>query len=270
MEENVFREHRVSEDAVTVKQGIRTRLLASLIHLTGSALVAGVAAYLVFGIWYPSPFSAISGGIELFYLLVGVDVAVGPLLTFAVFDRRKPRVELRRDLLIIVVLQLLAMAYGLHTMAIARPVVLALETDRFRVVTAQAVLEQELSQAPAGLQTISWSGPRILNTRVPSSAEKADAVMMALAGADLGMRPSFWLPWDQSAREAARRAATPAEQLAQRGQVEADALRKAAGRIGRTLGDLACLPILGRRTDWVVLLDRRTGDVLGYAPVNGF
>jgi len=206
----------------------------------------------------------------LFYLLVSVDVVAGPLLTFAVFDRRKPRRELRRDLLVIVALQMAAMFYGLHTMIIARPAVLAFEVDRFRVVAAHAVVERELPRAPLGLQRLSWFGPRLVATKVPSDDERADAVMLAMAGADLGMRPSFWLPWDDAARAAARRAAKPAEELAQRGGSEAAALARAAAEAGRPLDQLGYLPILGRRSDWVALLDSTSGDLLGYAPVNGF
>jgi len=248
----------------------RRRGYAALIHLGSSLLVAALAAYLVFGLWYPPPYSELSGGTELFFLLVSVDAIVGPLLTFAVFDRAKPAAVLRRDLATIVALQLAAMGYGVHTMAVARPVVLAFEVDRFRVVAAQAVLEQELPQALAGLRDISWTGPRLRNTRTPSDAEKADAVMLAMAGADLGMRPSFWLPWDDAARAAARRAAKPAAELAQRGGSEAAALARAAAEAGRPLDQLGYVPILGRRSDWVTLLDRTSGDLLGYAPVNGF
>lgn len=248
----------------------RPRAYAALVHFASSLLVAAFSAYLVFGLWYPPPYSALSGGTELFLLLVSVDVLIGPLLTFAVFDRAKlPRV-LRRDLTTIVVLQLAAMIYGLHTMAIARPVVMALEVDRFRVVIAQAVLEGELPQAPEGLRSVSWTGPRLLSTRLPDSAEKADAVMLAMAGADLGMRPSFWLPWDAAARATAKRSAKPVVELAKQGPAAAKVLSGAASELGRHMHELVYLPILGRRSDWVALLDRDTGELLGYAPVNGF
>ena len=81
-------------------------------------------------------------------LVVSCDLVLGPLITFTIFDKRKPWPELRRDLAIVVALQLAALGYGLHTVIIARPVVLALEEDRFRVVAAPGVLETELPRAP--------------------------------------------------------------------------------------------------------------------------
>ena len=74
------------------------RLKAAGIHLGLSLVVALLAAGLVFGLWYPMPFREISGGRELFLLIVAVDVVIGPVITLAVFDRRKRWRELRRDL----------------------------------------------------------------------------------------------------------------------------------------------------------------------------
>ena len=77
--------------------------------------MALLAAALVFGLWYPYPYREISGGRELFFIIVAVDVVMGPLLTFAVFNRKKPLKELKRDLGVIVLLQLAALGYGLWT-----------------------------------------------------------------------------------------------------------------------------------------------------------
>jgi hypothetical protein len=34
--------------------------------------------------------------------------------------------------------------------------------------------------------------------------------------------------------------------------------------------DLVYLPLLARRTDWVVLLDAHSGEVVALAPIDGF
>ena len=83
----------------------RDRFQASGIHLGLSLVIALLAAALVFGLWYPYPYREISGGRELFLIVVAVDVIVGPLITFAVFNRTKPWPELRRDLAIVALMQ---------------------------------------------------------------------------------------------------------------------------------------------------------------------
>jgi len=104
----------------TIMVNWNDRLRASGIHMAISLAIAALSAALVFAVWYPYPYREISGGRELFFILVSVDVILGPLITLAVFNRAKPRSELRRDLGIVGVLQIAALAYGLWTVSIAR------------------------------------------------------------------------------------------------------------------------------------------------------
>src|SRR6186713_1890973 len=171
----------------------RRRLLAAGIHLGLSVLVAGLAAGLVFGVWYPYPYREISGGRELFLIVVAVDVILGPLLTLTVFDIKKPIKGLRRDLAVIAALQFAALGYGMWTVAVARPVHLVFEIDRFRVVHAIDVPEDELKQAPAGLERLPLAGPTLLSLReFASGTESFDATMAAMQGVSLSARPGLW------------------------------------------------------------------------------
>ena len=119
-----------------------SRLKPAFIHLAASAALAPLVAAVVFGLWFPGVYRQFSGGTELFILVVGVDLALGPLITLVIFDRRKPLAELRRDVAIVIVLQLAALVYGLHMVSISRPVVLALEEDRFRTSLPPAFMRR--------------------------------------------------------------------------------------------------------------------------------
>lgn len=249
----------------------RSRSKAAFIHLAGSLAVAALAAALVFTFWYPWPYRIISGGTELFALLVSVDVALGPLLTFAIFDRRKKRRALRRDLGVVVLMQLAALGYGLHTTFIARPAVLALEGDRFRAVPALAVVEAELPEAPPGLQTLSLNGPHTVRTVMPGDGdEKFDAIQLGLAGIDLGMQPKYWRNWDEAGRREALASAKPLTNLLQRQPTRRAEVEAALAYSGRPVKAMVYLPLLARRTDWVVLLDGHSGNIVGFAPLDGF
>ena len=83
----------------------RDRLVASSVHFGMSLGIAALAGLLVFGLWYPYPYREISGGRELFLLVVTGDVILGPLITMAVFNRTKPAAELSRDRFSLGVLQ---------------------------------------------------------------------------------------------------------------------------------------------------------------------
>jgi hypothetical protein len=249
---------------------LRRRTSAAGLHLLLSVLVAAMVAALVFAFWYPRPFREISGGRDLFLLVVMIDVIVGPLITLAVYDVRKPKAELTRDLLVVVGLQLTALAYGLHTVAQARPAVVALETDRLRVVRAIDLNEANFERAPEGLKSLSWAGPIFLSTRKPDARDdQFDAAMRGLAGEDLGMRPEFWLAPSATSAEYAK-AAKPLTALIQRYPQSAEALMQIGRSTGVSQGRLGYLPLLARQTDWSALIDLSTGAVVGYVPVDGF
>ena len=72
----------------------RPALKAASWHVLCSVGVALLAAAVVFGLWYPFPYRDLSGGRELFFLVVAVDVVCGPLLTLVLFNPAKPRAEL--------------------------------------------------------------------------------------------------------------------------------------------------------------------------------
>ena len=81
----------------------------------------------MFGWWYPYPYRELSGGRELFALVVAVDVVLGPLITLVIFNPAKTRRHLVMDFTVIGLLQVAALAYGLWTVFVARPVHLVFE-----------------------------------------------------------------------------------------------------------------------------------------------
>ncbi len=246
------------------------RLRAAAIHLSISLGVAALAAGVVFGLWYPYPYSEISGGRELFLLLVTVDVILGPLITLVIFNRAKPRSELRRDLALVGLLQLTALFYGLWTVAVARPVHLVFELDRYRVVHAVDVPEELLVRAPAGVHALPWTGPTPLGVRPFASAqEKLEATVAALQGLNLGARPDLWQSYDQ-ARPQVLKAAKPVTDLLKRFPQDAVQINKVLRDANRSAADVSYLPMSGRKTFWTVLIDARSGDVVAYLPIDSF
>ncbi|MFC6281604.1 MULTISPECIES: TfpX/TfpZ family type IV pilin accessory protein [Polaromonas] len=252
---------------------LKGRLKASGIHLGISLTLAILAALLVFLVWYPYPYREISGGRELFLLLVTVDVIMGPLLTLAIFNRNKPRKTLQRDLAVIGLLQLSALAYGLWTMAAARPVHLAFEIDRFRVVHAVDIPPDMLSRAPADLQQLPLTGPTLLSVRdFKDAKENFDATMAALQGVALGARPDLWQSYEKAKPQVLARARPLAELKTRFPDHTGDIDRalqsaSASARPGAAIG---YIPMVGRSTFWTVLIDANTAEVIAFVPLDSF
>lgn len=257
----------------TVSSHWKSRFSAAGIHLGISLVLAALAAALVFSVWYPYPYRDISGGRSLFFLVVSVDVIMGPLLTLVIFNRSKPISELRRDLAIIGLLQLAALGYGLWTVAIARPVHLVFEIDRFRVVHAIDVEPELLSRAPAEWQQLPLTGPTLLSVRDFKNAnEDMDITMAALEGSQIGARPDMWQSYEQG-RPQVLAHARPLEDLKKRFPdrlAEIEAVLKSAPSKGQPAASVGYVPLVGRNTFWTVLLDTHTAEVIGFVSIDSF
>lgn len=246
------------------------RLAASGIHLIISLLLALLAAVLVFFVWYPYPYREISGGRELFWIVVVVDVVIGPLMTLAVFNKAKPRNELRRDLGIIGLLQLGALAYGLWTVAISRPVHLVFEIDRFRVAHAIDIPHEFLNRAALELRQLPWTGPTLLSVRdFKDSKESFDATLAAVRGAEIGWRPEFWQPY-AAAKTQVLAQAKPLAELKARFPASRKVIDSALQDAGHLPLFVGYVPMVGRQRFWTVLVDLKTAEVLAFVPIDSF
>jgi hypothetical protein len=221
-------------------------------------------------VWYPYPYREISGGRELFLILVTVDVILGPLITLTIFNLAKPRKELRRDLAIVGLIQLLALGYGMWTVFVARPVHLVFEIDRFRVVHAIDVPSDLMDRVPAGIDALPLGGPTMLAVRpFRDRKEEGDATMVALQGIALGARPDLWQPY-AAARARVLQAARPATQLQSRFAAQSAQIDAILQRAGRRADNTAYLPLASRKAFWTAFIDPVTADVVAYMPLDSF
>ena len=118
---------------------MKFRLKAAGIHLLISALVALIGIGLVFWVWHPDPLQKAVGVTHIFLMMLGIDVVLGPLLTLLVASSKEKK-TLKFDLSVIAAVQLAAYLYGMHSIAVSRPVYIAFDKLRFEVVQADSVV----------------------------------------------------------------------------------------------------------------------------------
>lgn len=247
------------------------RIKASSIHLGLSLAIAALAALLVFGLWYPYPYREISGGRELFLLLVSVDVILGPLVTLAIFDRRKAWPVLRRDLMVVGLLQLGALGYGLWTVAVARPVHLVFEYHRFNVAHAIEIPPADVGKAAPGLVAMPLTGPTVVSLRpFQSRAEDSEMTMAAvMGGPELAARPQLWQPY-LAASGQIKKEAKPLALLKTRFANQHALIDDTLAPFGPAGEQFLWLPMVARQTFWTVLLDPVTLEVKAFLPLDSF
>lgn len=254
-------------------------LRAAAAHLLISLLVVSAVAALAFGGWYPQPFRELAGGSHLFWIIAGVDVVCGPLLTLVVFDPAKLRRELVLDLALVACIQLLALAYGLFSLSQARPLALVYEVDRFRVVSFADLDQADVAHAPEWVTPWGLGRPRLMGIREVTSPEETMASLGgSLQGFEPSQRPSWWQDYARSVPRVLARARPLAELQAKHpsqsillDRAVADAMANV--QTGETVDPAALrwLPLVSRKVDdWVVLLDPATARARGFAHLDGF
>lgn len=244
--------------------------MAAGVHFGLSLVIAVLAATLVFSLWYPFPYRELSGGRELFLLVVMVDVVSGPLLTIVLFNPAKPRAELWRDLGLVALIQLCALGYGLWTVWEARPLFLVQEIDRFKVIAAPDLRGASTAGLPAALQPHWWTGPLTVAIREPKDAKERQRVMFesVQGGRDYAERPEFYLPYESAAALKSLQRAKPLAVFLQKQPDQQEAARKLAREKGADLAQWLFLPVVARQ-DWVAVLDKQ-GQIQGFLRGDGF
>jgi hypothetical protein len=165
---------------------------------------------------------------------------------------------------------LAAFGYGIHTIALARPVALVFEVDLMRVISAADIEPGSEAKAPQSMRHLSWTGPVLMAAALPPEGdEKIKAIELGLAGIHLAMQPVYWREYSSQTGQAWK-AARPVAKLLSRYPDAAAEVQRVAGSAGGAIDALRFLPLTSRHADWVALLAAPDARVVGYLPLDGF
>lgn len=179
---------------------MKFRLKACSWHLLASIGVLTLVLGSLYLGWYRWPGWYLSSALSVVPILIGVDVALGPLVTLLIASPAKPRRELARDIGCIVLVQLAALVYGSVTLWSGRPLYYAFSEDRLQLVQALDLKPAEIARAleenPA-LAPHWYSRPRWVWAPLPSDPdERARIIASALKGGeDVIQMPRYFKPW---------------------------------------------------------------------------
>jgi hypothetical protein len=182
-----------------------TRFRAAGVHLAISALIGLALGLLFWFVVYPPPLLEAIGGDKIFLMLLGIDIVLGPLLTFIVFKVGKK--TLKFDLAVIALLQIAAMIYGLSFLWQGRPAYIAALGHRFDVVRAVDIKVGEADPPAAFSLGPIWVGTE--KSKDPKRHE--DIHTMAIGGIDYGHYPEFHVPLEKISDEIKSKSKSMAE-----------------------------------------------------------
>lgn len=238
------------------------RLKAFQLHLLASAAILTCVLGALFLGWYHWPGWYLSGALRVVAMLIGVDAALGPLLTFVIANPAKPRRELKRDISLIVAVQLIALAYGTATLWNGRPLYYAFSVNMLELVQASDLdpADTELARRAHDALAPHWySLPRWIWAPLPADAEEREHIVQSAitGGADVTAMPSHFRPWRDGAGDL-RKQLMPVGDLRFYSGAEIQRLKRRMAAAGFAAGERNAIPLMGRGRPLLAVFDRQT------------
>ena len=171
----------------------KQKLKASLIHLSLSILLVILIIGTVLFMLFPKIFIDVTDFKEVAAIIVSVDLILGPLLTFVVFNPEKAKRLIYFDFAVIGAIQLSALVYGAFALYQIHPVYITFNIDRFTIVTARdaepekAVIDEyRVSKLTAG---------KLAFAKMPDDTEKQNELLFSVAdgGEDLEKMEEYYV-----------------------------------------------------------------------------
>jgi len=234
-----------------------TRWQASGLHLVISIAVAAAVLTLMLSLWYPGPLFEAMGGNDLLFIVVGVDVAVGPLITLVIF--RSGKRGLRFDLAMIGALQIGALIYGMHAVYLARPAFIVFVADQFQVASAAQLDPEELAKAKyPEFRQPPLGGPMLAFADLPTDPQELrQFALVGFAGHDLQEFPRFYVPYTERTAQVLAKS-WPLARMRQFEPGAAKVVDAWLAQSGTKEADVRYVPLRARQAWVAVLLDART------------
>lgn len=249
-----------------------TKAKYAFIHLLIGLVIAVVVYFVWFRLLYPYPYAQVMSGEKLFLMVLAVDVVCGPLLTFVLFNPNKKKRELALDMGLVVLIQSLALAYGVYTMCMARPVALVFEVDRFVAVSRAELYFDEPQNEKAFIESLQFG--TILHQGIrqaESGDEKLKSIEYSIQGVEPSVMPERWVSYDDN-KAAVQKRMKPLS-LFRSGKSEKQSQKLSV--FLKNYPDLQVeksyyLPLISNKEDgWSVVIDE-DADILGFVALDGF
>lgn len=249
------------------QQRLRAASRASLIHFGFCLLIATLVASFVLFVWYPAPYNRMAGGNHLLFILIGVDVVCGPLLTLVVFNPAKPRAELFRDMGVILTIQLAALGYGIYSIWEARPLYLVFEVDRFKVISLPDIDASKLSGLPAEIQPGWLKGPQIVGLRPYQNQEERNKILFESVqhGRDYGEHAEYYTPLTEKIKTEIQ---NKERQIFSIKKISDHERKKLEDMLQSSDSKYYFLPVMAKN-DWIAILNQNT-EILNFIEADGF
>jgi hypothetical protein len=242
--------------------GVKFRLKAFGLHITGSATALALVLGLLWLGWYRWPGWYLTGVLSVAAMMAGIDVVLGPLLTFVVANPAKPRRGLARDIAVIVAVQVVALIYGTTTLWQGRPLYYLFSENELQVTQASDLEPGQISLGRKLNPEFAphwYSRPRWVWAPLPQDPKIRDEIMKSAitGGNDVIQMPRYFKPWAQGL-PALRKQLKAANQLHEFSLAQKQTLQRRMLQMGFNPQEANAVPMLGRARPLLGVFDLQT------------
>ncbi len=236
----------------------KNKLKASLIHLSLSLLLVLLIIGSTLFFLFPSMFIGVTDFKEVATIIISVDLVLGPLLTFVVFNPSKPRHLLYLDFAVIAVLQIGALSYGAYSLFQVHPVYITFNVDRFTIVTAK---DAEPEKAKLDEYKISkFDAAKMAFAKMPTDLDKQNDILLnaTVGGEDLDRLEEYYEPLEENISTIMAKSLDPEAIFKNK---EARSKEKSFYlKHKENLSQYAYLPLNSMRKDAIIVLNKKTAE----------
>ena len=173
---------------------------AFIYHFIFSFLLIGGLSFFVVSLWYPDIWASELGGYKLVFMILMLDLGVGPLCVGLSYKAHKSYKEKFLDVSVITLCQLAFFSWGAWTVSISRPVYIVFDTDRFEMTVDQDIDRTKLPESGMFSTLPLLRGVQMavvdLETTVPDEKARVEVNNDAVFGLDISKNPSYYVPYE--------------------------------------------------------------------------
>jgi hypothetical protein len=244
---------------------MKFRFKAFALHLLASSVALSTILGCLYLGWYRWPAWYLTDVTSVVIVMVGVDVVLGPTLTFIIARSTKPRRELTRDIAVIVAVQLCALGYGTVSLWNGRPMYYAFSEGVLQLVQAYDIDDNEAAlgrQQNPGLAPHWYSLPRWIWAPLPPDlATRTKIVNSAIAGGDdVTSMPRYFKPWSEGLTDL-RAKLKKVDDVAYFAPKEKKTLKERMRAAGLPTDELNAMPLTGRGHPLLAVIDPATATI---------
>jgi len=234
----------------------KNKLKAFFTHFLLSAIAVSLIFLTIVLVWFPSPFLGLTNFKDIATIVIAVDLVLGPLLTFVVFNPKKK--SLKKDLAVIVSIQVFALSYGIYTLFLTHPVYITFHDNAFNIVIAKQATPEKAKYQQLKVSKLSKPTFVFMKTN-KETRDKLFADTMN-GGRDIEAHAEFYEPYADNLESILENSLDSVKLFEEKNLTASS--KEFLKEYNARKNDYAYLPLIGTSRNAIIVLDKETAEVV--------